>query len=83
MTTSPMPSGRCCAASTALAAAGHCALDVGIDDLDWLAESRRRDDFVAIALHVSAIEWQHIGSRGTRRARFEIGAVPKSGWLES
>lgn len=56
--------------------------EVAIDDVDGLAETGRREDFMAIALHVSAIEWQHIGSRGVRRARFEIGAVPRGCWLE-
>lgn len=64
------------------AVAAHGIPEVAIDDVDGLAESGRREDFMAIALHVSAIEWQHIGSRGQRRARFEIGAVPKGGWLE-
>lgn len=65
------------------AAAGHGLLDVAIDDLDGLAEAGRREDFVAIALHVSAIEWQHIGSRGQRRARFEIGTTAKGCWLDA
>jgi hypothetical protein len=63
-------------------AAAHGIPEVAIDDVDGLAETGRREDFMAIALHVSAIEWQHIGSRGVRRARFEIGAVPRGCWLE-
>ncbi|WP_293367883.1 pyridoxamine 5'-phosphate oxidase family protein [Nevskia sp.] len=56
--------------------------DVAIDDVDGLAEADRRDDFAAIALHVTAIEWQHIGSRGQRRARFEIGETTQGCWLD-
>jgi len=33
-------------------------------------------------LHVSAIEWQHISSRGAQRARFEIGESPSGFWLD-
>jgi len=67
--------------SAAVAAQG--IPEVAIDDVDGLAEAGRREDFVAIALHVSAIEWLHIGSRGRRRARFEIGASPKGYWLDA
>lgn len=56
--------------------------DLALDDVDGLAEAGRRDDFAAIALHVSAIEWQHISSRGQRRARFEIGETTQACWLD-
>lgn len=65
------------------AVAAHGIPEVAIDDVDGMAEAGRREDFTAIALHVSAIEWLHIGSRGQRRARFEIGANPKGYWLEA
>lgn len=66
------------------AAAGAAQLlpEPGIDDVDGLAEAGRREDFAAIALHVSAIEWQHISSRGAQRARFEIGEIPSGFWLD-
>ncbi|MBA4284613.1 MAG: hypothetical protein C0434_03665 [Xanthomonadaceae bacterium] len=61
----------------------HAAPEVAIDDVDGLAEAGRREDFAAIALHVSAIEWQHISSRGPRRARFEIGDNGRGYWLDA
>lgn len=65
------------------AGAAQAAPEVVIDDVDGLAEAGRREDFAAIALHVSAIEWQHISSRGPRRARFEIGGSSRGYWLEA
>lgn len=68
----------------ALAATAPTATpDVDLDDVDGLAEAGRRADFAAIALHVTAIEWQQVSSRGPRRARFEIGKRPRSYWIEA
>ncbi len=65
------------------ATAPTAAPDVDLDDVDGLAEAGRRADFAAIALHVTAIEWQQVSSRGPRRARFEIGKRPRGYWLEA
>jgi hypothetical protein len=50
-------------------------------DLDRIPDSERRRNFAVIALHVSAIEWLRLNPNGHRRARFELGAAPRSSWL--
>lgn len=50
-------------------------------DLHRVSDTERRRNFAVIALHVSAIEWLRLSSKGHRRARFELGAEPRSGWL--
>ena len=50
-------------------------------DLDRVPDAERRRNFAVIALHVSAIEWLRLSSKGHRRARFELGAAPRAGWL--
>lgn len=68
----------------ALAAGGELAsAAIEIDNVDGMADTERRPHFAAIALHVSALEWQQISSRGPRHARFEIGETAKGCWLEA
>lgn len=69
----------------ALAAGGDAAAvaEVELDNADGMADADRRPHFAAIALHVSALEWQQISSRGPRHARFEIGETVKGSWVEA
>lgn len=69
----------------ALAAGGSgpAATEVEIDNVDGMADAERRPYFAAIALHVSAVEWQQISSRGPRHARFEIGETTRHFWLDA
>ena len=69
----------------AMAAGANGALpsDVEIDNVDGMADAERRPQFAAIALHVSAVEWQQVSSRGARHARFEIGETIQRYWLDA
>lgn len=69
----------------ALAAGGNgsASTAVEIDNVDGMADAERRPYFAAIALHVSAVEWQQVSSRGPRHARFEIAEKVRSVWLDA
>lgn len=59
------------------------SVEIGIDEVDGMAEPERRPQFAAIALHVSAVEWQQVRAGGMRHARFEIGETAQRCWLDA